>query len=286
MNDITHSQVPSPGLRINPVQALKVVVYSLLLVNFVLYIRNDIQIAAHTYHAGWTLVDWSSAYATTLGLTAWFMLLLLFELETYILPEAWFTKLRLRMIHGIRLLCYVFIANTLFAFTDYAIKLHAAEPVEGTTLCTFADQDLSFTSNIEYTELNPENCETLSDANRFYIFEEGTLITDGAGMRIERELAWSWVVEAAVWLLILALIETAVRMQDRGITRGRALRLITATRWCLFGVLWITALFWISYGHWLFAWDASLWILGFTAIGMNLSAWRDEIEEQAGPTPA
>jgi hypothetical protein len=33
-------------------------------------------------------------------------------------------------------------------------------------------------------------------------------------------------------------------------------------------------------GHWIFAWDEALWILGFMAIGMNLSEWRKEIDEE------
>jgi hypothetical protein len=35
-------------------------------------------------------------------------------------------------------------------------------------------------------------------------------------------------------------------------------------------------------GHWLWAWDQTLWICGFWAIEYNMREWREEIElEQA-----
>ena len=47
------------------------------------------------------------------------------------------------------------------------------------------------------------------------------------------------------------------------------------------GILGI-GIYWASLGHWLYLWDEFVWIMGFAAIDINLSEWRDEIiEEQA-----
>ena len=73
-------------------QLIKVVVYSLLLVNFVHYLSNDITVMRHAVHDGWKIVDWTSAFATTMDESAWFVLLLLFELETYLLSDEAFTR--------------------------------------------------------------------------------------------------------------------------------------------------------------------------------------------------
>ena len=39
----------------------------------------------------------------------------------------------------------------------------------------------------------------------------------------ERWLAWLDVIEAVIWLLIMVLIELTIRLQDRGISSGRAI---------------------------------------------------------------
>ena len=66
-------------------QRIKLVVYPLLLLNFAHYVGNDIEQARHTFHAGWQWHDWTANFATTLDELGWFALLLLLELETYVL---------------------------------------------------------------------------------------------------------------------------------------------------------------------------------------------------------
>ena len=102
---------------------------------------------------------------------------------------------------------------------------------------------------------------------------------DAAGMKIELELAWVDLVEVVVWLFILFFIELRIRLQDRGISSGRLLSFATTTKGLLYGILWCLAAYWAYRGHWIFAWDEALWILGFMAIGMNLSDWRKEIAQ-------
>ena len=78
--------------KINFRQLIKLVVYALLLINFGLYILDDWRIAQHTLGAGSAILDWTSAFATTIDESAWFILLLLFELETYVLSDDAFTR--------------------------------------------------------------------------------------------------------------------------------------------------------------------------------------------------
>ena len=47
-----------------------------------------------------------------------------------------------------------------------------------------------------------------------------------------------------------------------------------------YAVLFAHAAFWAYVGHWVYAWDQTLWIVGFWAIENNLSEWRDEIREE------
>ena len=265
-------------------QRLKLVVYALLLVNFVHYIGNDIEQAQHTFHSGWRWYDWTSNFATTLDELGWFILLFLFELETYVLSDDAFTRSRVVAMKAIRLICYVAIGHAVFAFGEYLADLADATHHVDSALCAFANEGLSFARNLEYWELDASNCGTLSAGSEFYIFSQGQVISDIAGMTIELELAWVDLVEVVVWLFILFFIELRIRLQDRGISNGRLLSFATTTKGVLYGTLWCLAAYWAYRGHWIFAWDEALWILGFMAIGMNLSDWRKEIAQSTTPT--
>ena len=260
-------------------QRLKLVVYALLLVNFAHYIGNDIEQAQHTFHSGWRWHDWTSNFATTLDELGWFILLFLLELHTYVLSDDAFTRGRLMAMNVIRLICYLAIGHAVFAFGEYLVDLAAATHHFDSALCAFANDGLSFTRNLEYWELDASNCGTLSTGSEFYIFSQGQVISDAAGMTIELELAWVDLVEVVVWLFILFLIELRIRLQDRGISSSRLLSFATTTKGVLYGILWCLAAYWAHRGHWIFAWDEALWILGFMAIGMNLSDWRKEIAQ-------
>ena len=87
-----------------------------------------------------------------------------------------------------------------------------------------------------------------------------------------------------MWLFILFFIELRIRLQDRGISSSRLLSFATTIKGVLYGILWCLAAYWAYRGHWIFAWDEALWILGFMAIGMNLSDWRKEIAQSTTPS--
>tara|TARA_B100001121_G_C18583624_1_gene570968 strand:+ start:185 stop:1045 length:861 start_codon:yes stop_codon:yes gene_type:complete len=265
-------------------QKIKLLIYSLLLLNFAHYVGNDLEQARHTFHAGWRWYDWTSNFATTLDELGWFLLLFLLELETYVLSEDAFTRGRVLAMNAIRLICYFAIGHAVFAFGEYLVDLAAATHHVDSALCAFANDGLSFTRNLEYWELDASNCGALSTGSEFYIFSQGQVISDAAGMTIELELAWIDLVEVVVWLFILFFIELRIRLQDRGISSGRLLSFATTTKGFLYGILWCLAAYWAYRGHWIFAWDEALWILGFMVIGMNLSDWRKEIAQSTTPT--
>lgn len=265
----------------NPRQILKIVVYGLLLVNFAHYISNDLNVSRHTVHDGWRWVDWTTAFATTLDESAWFLLLLLLELETFLLSDAAFTQGRLRLMHGLRIVCYLAIGHTVFAFSEYLLELNRATEHVGVALCSFADSGLSFARNLEYWDLGADNCQQLSSETHFFQFAQNQVLTDSAGMAIEWELAWADFFEVVLWLLILMMIEVMVRLQEKGVAGGVKLRIAQGFKGLLYCFLWLIAAYWAYRGHWIFAWDEALWILGFMAIGMNLSQWRQEIRADA-----
>ncbi len=267
-------------------QLIKIAVYGLLLVNFGFYVVDDWTVASHTARESWTLLDWSRAFATTLDEAAWFVLLFLFELETYLLDDDAFTPRRLAIMHGVRLVCMLFIGHTVYAFGHTVFTLLAVEPADATALCAFASDGIAYAFNLAYTPVNADSCLGLARDSTFYLLEQGTLVTDASGLQIERELAVVDLVEVVAWIVILLLIEFTVRQQDRGITDSSALRGARRIKFCLYGVLWLCAAYWLYRGHWVFAWDEALWILGFIAIDMNIEEWREALEEAPEPGAA
>ena len=263
-------------------QTIKWLVYTLVIINFGFYIRNDLVIAGHTLYSGSSLLEISRAFATTIDESAWIILLLLFELETYLLSDDPLSRAKTLLMQGIRLVCYISLAHTLYAYGVYLAEIYAAVPVEGVTnLCQLIGKDLSYASNLVYSEINSSNCASLSSANQFFYVDPPTffIVEDAAGLAIEKQLAWIDIFEAIIWLLILLSIEIAVWLQDRNIGQGLIFKTLSITKWCLYSLLWAAAGYWIYRGHYMFAWDEFVWIAGFVAIEMNIVEWRNEIND-------
>jgi len=266
--------------RIEPFQQLKLLVYSLLLINYALYIRTDVETAAFTMRNGGDFLDWTAAFATTIDESAWIILIFLFELETYILSDEPLSRPKAILIHGVRIICYFSLAHSMYAFGIYVYELYKVTPVAGIdSLCQLVGQDRSYTSNLLYTEIDLENCRDLSIATQFFYvdFPENLIVTDNAGLVIEKELAWIDFFEVVVWLLILATIEATIWLQDRGVALGFVFRVLNLSKFALYSLLWGGIIYWLYRGHWMFAWDEFVWIAGFITIEMNVAEWREEI---------
>jgi hypothetical protein len=262
-------------------QAIKWAVYLLLLVNFGYYIYEDWTRALHTLTAESTLADWAAEFATSIDEAAWFALLFMFELETYVLEDEAWKGWTARVVHGVRLVCYAMLAHTVYAYSVAVIDLNEIVPVENaTTLCALADSDVSYVYNLGYTDVNEETCSQLSGANQFFWVAGDPVVTDADGLALELKLAWTDVAEAIIWLLIVGLIELVVRLQEKGVTTGRLLSAANRLKPVLYLLLMAIAAYWGTLSHWVYVWDEFMWIAGFAAIEMNVSEWRDEIEKE------
>jgi len=264
--------------RFHPRQWIKWTVYTILLVNWGFYIFLDWENASHTLRGGGSLYQWVTAFATSLDEAAWFGLLFLWELETYTLSEEADTPVVQRLSLAMRLVCYVFIANTVIARTVVVNELHELEPSAGvSSLCQLADQEMSYTFNLEYMVIDAANCAALSSAAEYFQVNESA-VTDAAGLRVERMSAWIDLQDSITWLLIMLTIEIAIWLQEREITGGPVMFVSHAGK-LLYGLLFAHAVYWAYRGHWLYSWDQIMWIGGFFAIELNVRDWNKEISE-------
>lgn len=78
----------APRRQISFHQLFKYSVYVLLCFNVFLFFREEWQAAKHLFATGITLSQTIQAFAATIDTAAWVVLLLLFELETFVLDDA------------------------------------------------------------------------------------------------------------------------------------------------------------------------------------------------------
>ena len=265
-----------------PLTWIKLVVYSLLLFNFVFYVRDDWIIAGHTLHSGSTFLQWTSAYNTTIDESAWLLLLLLFEMETHLLAGRDLSRAHEIISLTIRLCCYVVLAHTPYAYAMTVYDLSQAPIIEGVTdLCQLADQNLSYAYNLVYTKITDGNCSELSTASQFFFNDppDHLIVQDEMALALERRSALVDLVESITWLLILLSIEVVVWLQDKDITGGLLIKSANMAKVLLYSLLWFAIGYWIYLGHYMFAWDEFVWIVGFVAIEMNVVERRKDVKE-------
>lgn len=262
-------------------QTIKWAVYALLIVNFVFYVFEDWNRAMHILNAGSTVLKWTGEFATTIDELGWFLLLAMFEIETYIVDDEDWTGWIAHTVRGVRMFCYALIAHTVYAFTIVVIGLQPTVPVEDvTSLCDMVGADVSYVYNLEYTDVNEQTCGELSDELQFFRIADDPVVSDMAGLSLERDLAWADLAEVIMWLLILLAIEVIVRLQSHGVTGGTLVSTLNALKFALYASLIGLGIYWASLSHWLYLWDELVWIGGFAAIEMNVSQWRDELLEE------
>ncbi len=263
-------------------QAVKWTVYFLLIINFVFYVFEDWNRALHTLTADSTFLDWTGEFATSIDESGWFLLLFMFELETYVIDDMDLKGWTARVVRGVRLFCYALIAHTVYAFTIVVLELQPTVVVENIAdLCDMAGSDVSYVYNLEYTDITQQSCSSLSGATEFFWLADDPIVSDAAGLDLERDLAWADLAEVLFWLLILLAIEIVVRLQSRGTTGGAVILTANRIKLLLYASLLALGVYWASLSHWLYLWDEIVWIGGFAAIEMNLSEWRDELDASA-----
>ncbi len=262
-------------------QAVKWTVYALLIINFAFYVLEDWNRAVYTLHAGSALLDWAGEFATSIDESAWFLLLIMFELETYVVDDEDWTGWVAHTVRGVRLFAYVLLAHTVYAFVIVVMSLRPTVAVENVSnLCEIVNSNVSYVYNLEYTRVSEQTCGGLSNESQFYWLAEDSIVSDMAGLELERNLAWADLAEVVIWLLILLAIEIVVRLQGRGVTDGVIISTANTLKFLLYSSLIALSIYWASLSHWLYVWDELVWIGGFAAIEMNVSQWRNELLDQ------
>ena len=262
-------------------QLFKYTVYALLAFNAYLFWSEEVVAAALQFPNGVALYSLIDAYAATIDTVAWVVLLLMFELETYVLEDHHYSPTVTITLQAVRVLCYSFIV---YAFYGYVVNLafvNSAIPLSGVSdLCALLDRGWSYAIDFdEYTQITAANCSSFSDAGAYLRFEGMPAAVDAAGLKDIRYLARVDVINSAVWLLVVVVLEIDVWLQERNRFEGAMLRLSKVSKFVLYSILLLAAIYWGIKGDFVDFWDAFLWLVAFIFIELNVFEWREEIKE-------
>jgi hypothetical protein len=281
-----------PGILAGPLQffarhqqSVKWVIYTLLILNFGYYLFDDWRAAQSTLLPGATFLEITSSYATTFDELGWFFIIVLLEIETYWIEDD--TKLGFTywLMQAVRVLCYVVVFHTLYAFVVTVIDLGDATVLTDIgSLCALVGEDLYFVRNLLYESINASNCADLSMGGDIYRFAEEPVVSDTSGYHMELMHAWADVIEIAGWLMISLLITFVMLLQHRGIYQSAWIRGADRLQYVVYAIIACTAFYWSIYGYYMYTWDILLWIGGFIIIDANLAEWRDELKEESEMT--
>ena len=97
-------------------QAFKYLIYSLLAINVYLFFKEEWLASKVVFSTGITFDNIIEAFSSTIDTAAWLVLLLLFELETYVIDDSKLVGKTKWSLHGIRSFCYIFILYSLYGY--------------------------------------------------------------------------------------------------------------------------------------------------------------------------
>jgi len=266
-------------------QAFKYLVYLFLAMNVYWFFAEEFLAAKVQFPNGVGLKVMIEAYAATIDTAAWVVLLLMFELETYVLEDEQFTRPVTWSLHSLRAICYAFIVYAFYGYLVNLLALDGMTPIANVSdLCALAGQWSYSTTLDEYTAITAANCNSFSTAASFVRFDDMYAVVDLEGQKDIIALAWIDVINSAVWLLVVIVLETDVRLQERNQYDGAVLYASNVIKFVLYGLLLFAAVYWGVKGDFVDFWDAFLWLVAFIFIELNVFEWHKEAQEQAMAT--
>jgi hypothetical protein len=256
----------------------KYTVYLLLAYNILLWFQEDLAASAETFGDTVTWRNVVEAYSATIDTAAWVVLLLLFELETAVIPDEklkgglrWFFT-------GIVAVCYVLIT---WAFYGYVAKygvITDVVPFSIADVCSLVETEWNYIVDLDdYPPLDGASCLALQGQELFQITGL-EIIGTAASLKSAVGLAIIDIINAGTWLIIVVLLQVEVWLQLKDKLTDRRMLIAKITKGIFYSVLFVCAAYWGINGTFLDFWDAFLWLVAFIFIELNIFQWHEEGE--------
>jgi hypothetical protein len=256
-------------------QAFKYFIYALLAVNAGYFFVDNFSGSGFLYEEGLKLSDIIVAYTDAIDTAAWLILLILLELETWVIPDEKIKGWLDGIMSVISFACWAVI---LYSFYGYAATLGVPfgfEPYAGPDPCGLIAAGASFALSLgDYAPLDAENCATLA-AGAFYSAGDH-MFTTAENLSVITRLAWLDVLNAGVWVLIVVILELEIYLKSSKLVGTKFFIAYKAFKGFLYLILIVDVFYWWMLDAPWDAWDAFLWLVAFFFIEMNMLSWQEE----------
>ena len=264
---------------------VKYLTYALLSLNIWLFFSEELNSARFAIETGEEVALGVQLFSATLDTLAWVILLLLFELETAVIPDE---RLRGKIrfgIHGVRMLCTAAIVMAFLGYFGEWLTLLPSELLSGDA-CSRVTESWSVIIKLDdFMPLTAENCGQFGADTRIVLGLDQVMASP-AGLLEGQRLALVDVINSAAWILVVILLEIEVRVLTRWGGASMPLsQVATFAKAVLYATLVAAAIYWGFKGDFLDFWDAALWLFAFVFIELNVFEWQQELRDQTSENP-
>lgn len=257
----------------------KYTIYILLAYNVLLWFQEDLAASAETFG---DRVSWRNvveAYSATIDTAAWVVLLLLFELETAVIPDEKLKGSLKWLLAGIRAISYLLIV---YSFYGYCVKygmITGIEPFTIDDVCGLVATEWNYVYLLdEYPPIDAAACAAMQGQDLLRVTGTDIIGTRESLVGATR-LAMIDILNAGTWLIVVVLLEVEVWLQIKGLLSERLLVTGKYVKGFFYSLLFFCAIYWGFEGDFLDFWDAFLWLVAFIFIELNIFQWHEEAGE-------
>lgn len=273
-------------------QLIKYSIYVIILYNVLHFVMEDYAAASHRFRNGVSLGDFYDAFPQAIDSISWFVLLLMLELETWIIEDEQHKGLVRWSINAVAGICYFFIVLAFLGYWQKLMFILGFGPAEFQNACDAVGSYLSYMKEIdEYAPLTAQTCGSVT-GGPFYGSADQSILSAAKPYSEGILLGYTEVVNAGTWILVVMVLWVDVFLQLRGELTDRFYRINAYIKTVLYLILVAAAIIWGIYGNFMDFWDAFIWIAAFFFIELNLLQWHEETDghspnntETTGDTP-
>lgn len=256
-------------------QAFKYAIYALLAINTVAFFVENFASVGHLYPDGLKPGDIIIAYADSIDTAAWLVLLIMLELETYVIPDEKIKGWVDRTISIVSFVCWALILYSLYGYIGSLDEAYGYAAYAGADPCGLVDTGATLARGLDdYVDLDAENCRALAGGALVHPAHGAFISTENLG--VMKRLAWTDVLNASVWVLIVVILELEIYLKSSKLIGTKFFLAYKSFKAFLYVILLVNVIYWWALDAPLDAWDAFVWLVAFFFIEMNMLAWQEE----------
>ena len=196
-------------IKKNWFQLFKYIVYTALFFNVIFFFNKEMASSVHRFAGGLTLFEFIEAFTSTIDTAAWVVLLILFELETFIIDDEKLNGGLLWLFRGIRGFCYLFIVYSFWGYLNNYAWLMNFEAIDIQKVCELTGKSWMVEVD-EFAAITTKNCNELSTDSSFLKHIGKDIYTDASYLKASTRLAIVDILNSLSWILIVIVLEIDV----------------------------------------------------------------------------